>query len=1041
MIRKCRVGTLIFEILFLSLSAIAVWSFGMVRVHADDDSEKWSDYDDYEVVSHDTVWSGNHVQAYIFKPIVVVDGATLTIEKGTHIEFSQIFVYDGRIVAEGTDAERIVFTKMPSQISEPEQDVGIYDAECFRMRPTGTIEFNYYPNETDDPSVFRYTEFEGIGSNQPMPAYEGHCPGLAMDNGSWIRSVFGETAYAAKQPNSTSPGIRFIRGKLLIDHSAFHNGLYADIISSLYFNDEWEAQYQQITVTDSDFSLNLSNTALLSILQFDGKQDYTGRVYFENNWYGSSDGPTSDKNPGGHGERLDGPCTLAGFSSERHLPETPQASNVLFLPGIKASNLYEKDHSGNENRLWPPDFFSDDLDLLALDNDGKSVNDVYTEDVLSSAGGTKYYESFLTDLETEKTNHVINDYVPFAYDWRTDVHDIAYGDTARRDESRSLLSETERLAQSSKTGKVTIVAHSNGGLVAKELLNRLDETGEAALVDQVVFVGTPQLGAPISILSLLYGYKEDLLWGILASRGNVRTLAEHMPGAYGLLPSQEYFDRTKQPLVSFSSEHTRFKEYRDAYGDTINDWSGLADFLSGAKDGREKPAKDDVASENILRKNLLSQEEQTKKELDTWKPPTGVEAIEIAGWGLDTVRGIDYTEEEATKCYASGSVLIPSCTGAGTYKPVYEPQFTVDGDEVVTAPSALMLPESSDVKKYWVDLYRSINSNNKGKNHGTLFELNSLRTFLSQLISHSEKDTSLPEYIYTTRPSEYANAKPRIRMSLYSPLDISLTDADGNHTGPKTVEENGQTGVIFEEGIPGSTYVQLDDRKYVSFPEGTAVSVHLDGYDTGSYTLKFDEVAVTNAGEKTLNHTTFQDLPVTPETTVDLSVPEKGLSNLSTLRADLNGSEPGGEYEVSPVADGIATLNVAPETTGAESSSGTSTPADRTRRRTSSEKSKSGISDGVGRFLGSIFGPSSETDANGNDTGGYPVGVSGAESERQTQWCPFPTQSPLAFLGSVLRTGLRIILPGPFFLSDMLSFLWKLNGTSVAWAGWFRWLQ
>ncbi len=128
MIRKCRVGTLIFEILFLSLSAIAVWSFGMVRVHADDDSEKWSDYDDYEVVSHDTVWSGNHVQAYIFKPIVVVDGATLTIEKGTHIEFSQIFVYDGRIVAEGTDAERIVFTKMPSQISEPEQDVGIYDA-------------------------------------------------------------------------------------------------------------------------------------------------------------------------------------------------------------------------------------------------------------------------------------------------------------------------------------------------------------------------------------------------------------------------------------------------------------------------------------------------------------------------------------------------------------------------------------------------------------------------------------------------------------------------------------------------------------------------------------------------------------------------------------------------------------------------------------------------------------------------------------------------------------------------------------------------
>ncbi|MEI7749965.1 MAG: hypothetical protein WCJ25_03095 [Candidatus Moraniibacteriota bacterium] len=1006
----------------------------MVRAYADDDNEKWTSYDDYEVVSHDTVWSGSHVQVDILKPIVVVDGATLTIEKGTHIEFSQIFVYDGRIVAEGTDAERIVFTKMPSRIFEPEQDVGIYDAECFRIRPIGTIEFNYYPKETDNPSVFRYTEFEGIGSNQPIPAYEGHCPGLVMDTNSWMRSLFGETAYAAKQPNFTSPGINFIDGKLLIDHSAFHNGLYADIVSLLYFYDEFGARYQQITVTNSDFSLNLSNTALLSAFQYDGKQDYTGRVYFENNWYGSSDGPTSDKNPGGHGERLVGPCTLVGFSSERHLPETPQASNVLFLPGIKASYLYEKDHSGNEDRLWPPDFFSDDLDRLTLDNDGKSVNDVYTEDVLSSAGGTKYYESFLTDLETEKTNHVINDYVLFAYDWRTDVHDIAYGDTAYRDDSRSLLSETERLAQSSKTGKVTIVAHSNGGLVAKELLNRLDETGEAALVDQVVFVGTPQLGAPISILSLLYGYKEDLLWGILASRGNVRALAEHMPGAYGLLPSQEYFDRTKQPLISFSSEHTRFKTFRDAYGDTIDDWNGLADFLSGAKDGREKPEKDDVTSENVLRKNLLSQEEQTKKELDTWKPLTGVEVIEIAGWGLDTVRGIDYTEEEATRCYAFGSALIPSCTGVGTYKPVYEPQFTVDGDEVVTAPSALMLPESLDVKKYWVDLYRS------KKSHADMLEVNELRTFLSQIISHKENDSVLPKYIFTSRPTSQSTDN-RIRMALYSPLDISLTDADGNHTGPKTVKENGQTSVIFEEGIPGSTYVQFDDRKYASFPEGTAVAVHLDGYGTGSYTLKFDEVAVTNAGEKTLNHTTFQDLPVTPETTVDLSVPEKGLSDLSTLHADLNGSEPGGEYEVPPVSNGIATLNVAQETTVAESSSGTNTPTDHSRQQTSSEKSKSGISDSVGEFFGSIFGSPSATDVGGNDMDGRFVGISGVEGERQNQWCPFPTQSPLTFLSSVFRTSLRIMFPGPFFLSDMLSFLWKLNGTSVTWVGWFRWLQ
>ncbi len=446
---------------------------------------------------------------------------------------------------------------------------------------------------------------------------------------------------------------------------------------------------------------------------------------------------------------------------------------------------------------------------------------------------------------------------------------------------------------------MTIVAHSNGGLLAKAVMRELEKQGKDGLVGTVVLVDVPQMGTPLSILSLLYGYDEALLSGTLISREDARTLAENMPGAYGLLPSKTYFDRMMDPFITFSSEHTRYKTFKDAYGDGIGDIGELDRFLSGEDDKRSTPAAGDVELENTLRKNLLTEAKETHDRLDDWTPPGSVKVIEIAGWGLDTVSGVDYTEKVKATCTYVGELT--RCTQEGEYDPVYEPKFTVDGDRVVTAPSALMLDSSDRVKRYWVDLYKYNNDNTSHLKHANILEADPVRTFLGNIIKNVP--ASLPEYFHESRPNDHDNASPRIRMSFYSPLDINVYDAAGNHTGPKLVDGH----VTYEESIPDSYYYQYGERKYVGFPEGSDTCVEMDGYAEGPYTLKLAEVKPITGGEETTGSATFADLPTTGKTKVTFAIPSAGLSAMTDLSADLNGDGTS-DYTIPPVFGGTVSL-------------------------------------------------------------------------------------------------------------------------------------
>jgi len=325
--------------------------------------------------------------------------------------------------------------------------------------------------------------------------------------------------------------------------------------------------------------------------------------------------------------------------------------------------------------------------------------------------------------------------------------------------------------------------------------------------------------------------------------------------------------------------------FREAYGEKIDNYAEFKDFLLAQVDKREKPEKNEIDLENILNPDLLNQTIATHNNLDNWTPPTNVKVIQLGGWGLPTVSGINYIEKKEARCEQGEMSSMPVCSEDEDYTLIPEPVFTVDGDKVVTTPSALTMIEAENVERYWFD----IKSYNKGLNvdrkHKNIFETTSIRNFIKDEIQNS--DAVLPDYISSIRPDDYQNSEPQIRMSLYSPLDIHLYSG-GNHTGYNEIDTDEGKQRILEENIPNSYYFQLGERKYVGFEKGEDVTIKLDGYYKGAYTLKIEEVAQTEDGEEVINHITFKNLPASENTQVELIIPKEGLEEISDLQADYN---------------------------------------------------------------------------------------------------------------------------------------------------------
>ena len=585
------------------------------------------------------------------------------------------------------------------------------------------------------------------------------------------------------------------------------------------------------------------------------------------------------------------PKTLAGNSS------------VLFLPGIEASRLY-KIRSVTctincEDQLWEPDLNSDAEDLFMTENGGSVDDSIYTRDVVDEAyGGLNIYKSFLGEMATMKTAGDISDYSAVPYDWRLSFEDILASGKKIGEEggaanisylkatsSPYILQELRRLVASSQNSKVTIVAHSNGGLLAKALLKELADTNDPLLakIDKLILVAVPQLGTPSAITALLHGYDQGIPFSFspILSDKTARQLGQNLPSGYNLLPSASYFTTVDTPVVSFDATTT--PDWISKYGASIESPNGLHTFLTDSYD-RVASSSSDTDNPNSLRENLLASAEAEHVVLDAWSSSSTMQVVEIAGWGIPTtISGVKYSMKD-------GKIKI-------------QPTWTIDGDGTVVTPSALWTNGVASTTKYWINmdaynflLNRIRDGHFKDVKHANILEIPEFLDFIKNDLL-IENTTILETFISTSTPTSQSST-PRLIYSLHSPLTLDIYDNLGNHTGVSTT-----TGQI-EEQVAGTYFIQFGDVKYIFTDTSIPINIIMSGYDSGTFTFTIEQ----KLGDNTVSTVTFQDIPTATTTKVVMTV-ASDISTLSNLSVD---SDNNGTVDISlaPIIGGIVTYTI-----------------------------------------------------------------------------------------------------------------------------------
>lgn len=602
----------------------------------------------------------------------------------------------------------------------------------------------------------------------------------------------------------------------------------------------------------------------------------------------------------GKGPVFDTTDHVTWFNTNIVTPPETGFSNVLFIPGLEASRLYvDKTVLGLpvEDQLWEPNGNSDAINLY-LNTDGTSKDlGIYTGDVIKETNtpistgfaGQNIYKSFSNMLDGLVSSGDINAWQSYAYDWRQSVQDIVdtgtqykIGNTLQK---ISLTNTLQGLVDSSKNGKVTIIAHSNGGLITKAFLKKLEEdkiAGRNTLIDHVdvvILVASPQWGTPTAIPALLHGYDQDIGLGALLTNSVARELGRNMPSAYGLLPSAEYFNHVSTPVVNFVPnplDPWMSKEVAN-YGQGVTNFTEESGFISGLEVRNEPIFFTDTRVPIKGNSLLLDQANTLHQSIDTMTLPANIRLVQIAGWGLDTVAGFQYNT--STTCSYSTDA---GCTGK--YILDEKPIFTVDGDKTVVSPSALAM----EGENYWVNLFLYNRGFTLDREHKNIIEVNQLNNFISSLVK--KEDYIFDSVLSNTKPIDTSN---RLRLSVHSPVTLDGYDAVGNHTGKMcpTLDT-----CYIEENIPNSAYYEFGEGKYLNIPQDSLQKVTLQGTGVGTFT--FDYQTVTPSGQTATQ--SFVDIPVTTQTQAIITTNQ--ITQVPQLTLDVTG-------------DGVTDFTVKPSTT------------------------------------------------------------------------------------------------------------------------------
>ncbi len=810
----------------------------------------------YGTLDADTTWQKS-ANPYYVDQLIIKPGVTLSIEPGVRVEFrnkaSFIYIESGATLdVQGASGEQVLFTSI-----NPTKYPGDWD----NIQNYGTLKATHLNLEYSNTGIVNQEGGEST-IDQSTFAYN---------------RVYAVQAYA---------------GVVSITNSSITHGDYG---------------VYTVSADTKVFNSIISDHAIL------GANNIRGVLNAVNNYWGDASGPhlKYSNTPSGTGEDISEGISYMPFLTEA--PTEPKYmdcvtdcfSNILFLPGLEGSRLYTKAGEGSVDcgisALNGSDCFYDEELWLSRDDDkqaklsldafGKSIHDVYTQfdiqkstpdeqeyGILDDAYGVNIYDSFLEQLAIWKNAGLYADYAFIPYDWRLSLQDIV--DNARitqvpngrlsytQNQSFTdsvILKQLEKLQATSRTGKVSIIAHSNGGLVAKALVERLRETNHPlySKIEQIILVATPQSGTPEATMLLTHGVK--LFKGILMSNERARAIAENMPSAYHLLPSLRYFemvDTDKNPLITFE-DHPLLSAQVSKYANKITTHSTMDDYLLGG-DGRAKPEYGDTKNANISNPYLMSYADDIHTLVDNWQPHQNTKIVEIAGWGEETLAGLDYV---VRKKFLKGDEV------------TYKPRWVIDGDGVVVAPSAFATLNNPNLEEWYVDLLRY----NKNKiilpntDHKNILEVPNLVNLIYQKIQRNDFNDN--DGVVFNNNLTFSSNEPRLHFTLHSPLALGVRDGEGRYTGldPVTLE--------IKHEIPGVRYERVGEVQFISLPKGLALTLVLDGLSSGSFALDIDE----QTGDEVTDSLIFEGIPSNIETFAKIEIGESFDVGDALLEIDENG--------------------------------------------------------------------------------------------------------------------------------------------------------
>ncbi|MDA1906035.1 hypothetical protein PDK24_09450 [Bacillus cereus] len=488
---------------------------------------------------------------------------------------------------------------------------------------------------------------------------------------------------------------------------------------------------------------------------------------------------------------------------------------MIFVPGIKGTELFNGD-----NKVWLPKS-QKDLEFLRIENEVTPKEPIGIFNAIIKK--FNIYQRIIEKLNGWFPTNVET----FGYDWRKDA----------MSNKMLLVNEIKDLYfKNQEEEQVTIVAHSMGGMIAKLAIIELEEQGFHHMVDKLITIGTPWLGAPDALKFLVYGengiYRGTDTILKFMNDSKMKEIGRQYPSAYQLLPNKAYYDKNDGKYVR------TLDKQEVSYEDIISE---VRTFFQG-----------------------WDEETKTFKYVDVWEEyvqPIHTAMLKMLPEGIlhECIIGV----EKPT--------LYGLSMESGVKRKEYKGEFTFkNGDGVVPLISAIPM-DASNLNKYYV----------KGE-HQYLCSNEGVIQLLDKLLVDDTKP--LPGEVSTTEPENLELRKGKLAI-VKCPVDSTILDNEGAYVAG-----------VFDPSKEVSDFVTQDKVDYFTIGDSKFIFIEDDCDDDLNFDIKAYDEGITDVSFKVFeeNQTTeldFASIPMTSKSSARLVVPLSDSNVINRVEVRHNGEE------------------------------------------------------------------------------------------------------------------------------------------------------